>query len=243
MEVAGEILNLITVVSITEISPGFWERTSGYLDLGWTLAKANRAHTTTFGAEGRYRGKKLGVTTTLSFYEQGQEASDVTRNSKLSLDLNRFLGTVWAWRFIGEVSQNDELNRDLRTFVGSGARRRIVRTNRMDASWSAGFDGSRERYTDEDESTVSLEFFAGADFATFRLDSPELDVTSNLQTFTSLTEGGQFRADFNVRIQYEVFHDFFVALNLDYEYDNKQRSETPTTKTDYTSALSVGWSW
>jgi hypothetical protein len=113
----------------------------------------------------------------------------------------------------------------------------------MDASWSAGFDGSRERYTDEDESTVSLEFFAGADFATFRLDSPELDVTSNLQTFTSLTEGGQFRADFNVRIQYEVFHDFFVALNLDYEYDNKQRSETPTTKTDYTSALSVGWSW
>jgi len=243
MEVAGEVLPMITIVAITEISPGFWKRTSGYLDVGWTLAKANKAHTTTLGAESRYRGQKLDATAAVSFYQQGQDSTDVTRNSSLSLDLNRLYGTVWAWRFIGEVSQNDELGRDLRTFVGSGVRRRIVRTNRMDASWSAGLDGSREQYADESESTLSAEFFAGADFAAFRLDSPELDLTSDLSTFTSLTEGGRFRVDFNVRVQYEVFEDFFVALTLESEYDNKPPSETPNTKTDYTSELTVGWSW
>jgi len=243
VEVAGEVLSLISVVSITEISPGFWERTSGYLDLGWTLAKANRAHTATFGAEGRYRGQKFGATAKASFYEQGQESSEVTRNSSLSLDLNRFIGTVWAWRFIAEASQNDELGLDLRTFVGSGARRRIVRTNRLDASWSAGLDGSRKRDIGEDESTLSMEFFAGADFAAFRLDSPKLDLTSDLQTFTSLTEGGGFRATFDIRFQYEVFEDFFLALTLESEYDNKTPSQTTDTKTDYTSEFSVGWSW
>ena len=243
MEVAGEVLPLITIVAITEMNPGFWKRTSGYLDLGWTLAKANKAHTATLGAQGRYRGQKLDATATASFYEQGQDSTNVTRNSSLSLDLNRLYGTVWAWRFIGEVSQNDELGRDLRTFVGSGARRRIVRTNRMDASWSVGLDGSRERYADESESTLSAEFFAGADFAAFRLDSPQLDVTSDLRTFTSLTERGRFRVDFNVRVQYELFEDFFVALTLESEYDNKPPSETPDTKTDYTSELTVGWSW
>ncbi len=243
MEVAGEVFDLITIVAITEMSPGFWKRTSGYLDVGLTLAKANQAHTITLGAESRYRGQKLDATAAFSFYEQGQDSTNVTRNSSLFLDLNRLYGTVWAWKFIGEVSQNDELGRDIRTFVGSGVGRRIVRTNRMDASWSAGLDASLERYAGEEENTYSAEFFAGAVFAAFRLDSPELDVTSDLKTFTSLTEGGRFRVDFNVRVQYEVFDDFFVALTLESEFDNKPPSETPKTKTDYTSALSVGWSW
>jgi len=88
-----------------------------------------------------------------------------------------------------------------------------------------------------------MEFFAGADFAAFRLDSPELDVTSDLRTFTGLTEGGRFRADFNVRVEYELFDDYFVALNLETAYDNKPPSETTASKVDYTTAVSVGWSW
>jgi hypothetical protein len=243
MEVAGEILPLIAIVTITEISPGFWERTAGYLDVGWTLAKANKAHTATIGAEGEYRGQKWGSTTTLSFYEQGSDTSDVTRNSGIATDVNRFLGTVWALRFFGQMSQNDELSLDLRTFLGSGVRRRIVRTNRMDASWTLGFDGILERYADEEGSTLSAEFIAAADFSAFKLDSPELDVTSDLITFTSMTEGGRFRADFNVRVQYEVFEDFFVALNLKSTFDSKPPTQTDTSKSDYTTGLSVGWSW
>ena len=243
VEVAGEILPLITIVAITEISPGFWKRTSGYLDVGWTLAKANKAHTTAVGAESRYRGQRLDATVTVSFYEQGQDSTDVTRNSSLSLDVDRVYGPVWAWRFIGQASQNDELSLDLRTFVGTGVRRRIVRTNRMDASWTVGLNGNGERYTDEDGGTISAEFIAAADFAAFRLDSPKLDLTSELQTFTSLTERGRFRADFKVRVQYEVFDDFFVGLNLQFNSDSKPPSRSATTKTDYTSALTVGWSW
>ena len=243
IEVAGEILPLIAIVAITEISPGFWERTAGYLDVGWTLAKANKAHTATIGAQGQYRGQRIGSTATLSFYEQGDDSSSVTRNSSIAIDLNRFLGTVWALRFFGQASQNDELSLDLRTFAGSGFRRRIVRTNSMDASWTLGLDVILERYTGEDETTFSSEFIAAADFDAFRLDSPELEVTSNLLTFTSLTESGRFRADFNVRAQYEVFEDFFAALNLKYSFDSKPPTRLDTSKTDYTTALSVGWSW
>jgi hypothetical protein len=112
----------------------------------------------------------------------------------------------------------------------------------MAASGSAGIVGSRESYSDEIGGTYSAEFFAAADFAAFRLDSPELDVTVDLNTFTSLTETRRFRADFNARARYEVFGDFFLALTLKSSYDNNPPSEG-ALKSSYTGGLSVGWSW
>jgi hypothetical protein len=243
MEVAGEILPLSIIVAITEISRSFWAGTSGYLDLGWTLAKANNAHTTTTGAEGRYRGGKWGSNINFSFYEQGQDSTELTRNINAAMDLNRYLGTNWALRFFVEASHNDEMNRDLRTVLGSGVRRRIVLTNRIDASWTAGLAGSGEQYSDGAESTLGADFVAAVDFAAFRLDSPELDLTSSLQTNTSLTEGGRIKGDFSTRAAYEVFSDFFLALTLEVDFDSDPPTETTTTKLDFTSALSVGWSW
>jgi hypothetical protein len=89
---------------------------------------------------------------------------------------------------------------------------------------------------------VSAEFVAAADFSAFRLDSPKLDLTSDLQTFTSLTESDRFRANLNFRVRYELLDDFFVALAFISSYDTNSPSET-AAKDDYTSAFSVGWSW
>lgn len=241
--IAGEAFPLIAVVSITEISPTFIERTSGYVDLGWTLAKANRAHTTTFGAEARYRGERFGVGTKLTAYEHGQEDADATRNAKANLDVNRFLGARWAAGIFGEASMDDELGLELRTFVGAGMRRRIARTNRLDSSVSAGLVGSRERYSDDAGSTKSLEIMVAADFAAFRLDSPELDASVNLKTYTSLTESNRFRTDLDTRVRYEIFGDFFIQLSLNASHDTNPPSAETREKTSYNSGLSVGWSW
>ena len=241
--IEGETFPIVALVSITEISPTFIERTSGYVDLGWTLAKANRAHTTTFGAEGRYRGERFGVVTRLSAYEQGQEDADGTRNGSMGVDVNRFIGPRWAARFFGEASMDNALGLELRTFVGSGARRRIVQTNHVDASASAGLVGSRERYSGGDKSTESVEFLVAADFAAFRLDSPKLDASANLQTYTSLTESDRIRADLDTRVRYEVFKDFFLQLSLKASYDTNPPSLENPEKGSYTSGLSIGWSW
>ena len=138
---------------------------------------------------------------------------------------------------------DDALDLKIRTFIGSGARRRIVRTNRMDASWSVGLVGSRESYTNDVAGTYSAEVLAAADFSAFRLDSPELDATIDLRTFTSLTESDRFRSELDTRIRYEVFGEFFFALTLKAAYDTNPPSDTATSKSSYTTGLSVGWSW
>lgn len=240
--IGGETLALISIVSITEISPSILERTSGYLDLGWTLAKANHAHTANFGAEARYRGERLGSKLGFSFYEQGQSGAELTRSANLNLDINRFFGPVWAARVFAELSRDNALQLDLRSYVGTAARRSIVRTNRMDATVSAGLVGTRESFAGEPEGTYSLEVNAAADFAVFRLDSPELDLTMELKTFTSLTESERIRADLNSRVRYEVFNDFFLALTLKSSVDSNPPSVN-ASKSSYTLGLSVGWSW
>jgi len=242
VEITGEVLPLIAIVSITEISPSFWERTSGFLDLGWTLAKANNAHTSTLNAGVRYRGEKFGGNTDVSFYQQGQDGADPARNAKLSLDINRYIGIRWAARFFWEGSRDEARSLDFRTLFSSAARRRIIRTNRMEASWSAGLVGTREHFTDGPDATYSAEVLAAVDFSAFRWDSPKLEVTSDLKSYTSLTESERFRADLDLRVRYELFNDFFVALTLTSSFDTNSPGGDPT-RTSYTSGLSVGWSW
>jgi len=138
---------------------------------------------------------------------------------------------------------DDALDLEFRAFLGSGIRRGIVHSNRMDASASAGLVGSRERYSDGEESTNSLELLLAVDFAAFRLDSPKLDAGANLKTYTSLTESDRIRTDLDGRVRYEVFSDFFVQLSLKASYDTNPPSTENPSKSSYNTGFSVGWSW
>jgi len=243
--VGREVLSMSDIVAITEISPSFWKRTSGYLDIGWSLAKANEAQTLNLGAEAKYRGPMYGSGLTLQLYVQDDDDSELTRRNSLDLDFYRIFGTAWAWPFFGGISLNDELSLDLRYFLGTGARRRIVRTDHLDAIVTAGGVASREKYSGEEKSTWSGEIAAEVDFSAFRLDSPELDVNTTLQGFVSVTESDRYRTSFNLRARYELLHDFFLGLTFTASYDTNPPAPSvyDVVKGDFTSALSVGWSW
>src|SRR5262249_23926382 len=67
----------LTVGSVVEISPiraGFLQRLQSYLDVGFTLAKANRATTFSLSGAADYRGPQFGSQLKFDSYAQGQES-------------------------------------------------------------------------------------------------------------------------------------------------------------------------
>ena len=94
MEIIGgsarNTLNQTSVVRMTQIEAGFWNRLEGYVDIGFNFSRANRATEWTFGSEVKTRSEIRQIRTTLSsFYNDRKDVESNTRNV-LGFDYTRF---------------------------------------------------------------------------------------------------------------------------------------------------------
>jgi hypothetical protein len=91
---------------------------------------------------------------------------------------------------------------------------------------------------------VAVEDYLAA-FATlrwdwFRLDVPELDLTTSLQILPNLTDSGECRSEFEIELKWEIIEDLFWSLSFTNSYDSKV-DELDGEKSDYSIITSLGW--
>jgi len=234
------------VVSMLQLERGFWARTSGFVDLGTNLARANQLRSVLGKGRLDYRGPKWGLEVNAETYwqsqrtttELGDTTTSTTRNT-LSTALSRFLGARWAATGAGQVEQNEELNLDRRFLGELGGSYTFVRNQGLEFGAGAGLAVNSERFTDAEPKT-SAEGVVSVTFDAF--DIGDLDLFASVSTYSSPQDGGRFRVKFDARVAWEIFSDFTIGLNVIERYDSRPQSETAQNR-DYQYAFSVGWSW
>ena len=247
-DTTAAMVPISSVVGITPLSAGFFQRVKAFLDMGLTLAKANQATTFSLSGEGEYRGPKMGVRLDYDSYAQGQEALPTTTRNSSSLLVGWFLPKRWSAFAVGSVEQNDELNLDVRFTGGGGLSRVLARSNSNDLSTAIGLVATKERFLIETDSTSSidersnLEGLLTVNWNAFRFDSPKLDFSTEVQVYPSLSESGRVRGDLTVRWKYEVFPDFNLGINFSDTFDSKPPDED-IEKNDYVTTFTIGWSY
>lgn len=237
-----DTIELRNVVLITPIQTTFWDRTSGYIDFGFNLTRADEQREISLSAQFKYRGRKLGATVTGNSYLRFQNQERSTSRSSAGLTGERFLPRAASLLLPVNLEQNEELDLALRTTVGVGAGRYFIRNNRLLLQGAVTLAGQREQFTGADSAVISLEAQLVSNFEVFRFDSPKLDFTLAPQLFVSLTQLGRFRTDIQLRSSYEVFKDFFFGLTAFYKGDTDPPS-AGAAKDDYGANLTIGWSW
>lgn len=234
------------VVSISPLNAGFLQRMKAYLDVGFTLAKANTATTLSVDAETEYRGPKLGATLGFDLYSQGQESAPTSARSSVKLELNRFLPNRWNAAALTQVEQNDELNLDYRFTGGLGGGRVLKQSNASEVEANFGLVVTREQFFPEDTASsqgpsTNLEGLLHFGWDAFRFDSPKLDFSTSLTAFPGLSDFGRVRANIELRLKYEVFKDFHVGINFTDNFDS--RPPEGSSNNDYVTSLTIGWSY
>lgn len=204
------------VVAITSLDDAFWARVRAFLDLGFTLAKSNKA--TTFSADGEFA---------------------FSRNSLLLSGTYYF--TPWRAILFTGLDQNVELDLLLRVSLGAGVAHALLRNNWTEIWLTAGLSQAHERYSSGD-SIYSLSAFVEGTWEAFRFDSPELDLTLDQKLLPALTELGRVRGTTTLRAKYEVFNNFNVGFNFSFTFDTRPPDPAAPT-TDYITSLTVGWSY
>jgi hypothetical protein len=240
--VVPDTLELIEVVAITRIKATFWSRLSGFVDLGFSYAKANRNAQFTTSGEVKYRGRKWAGGVSGESYYQSQESTEGTSRNSVTLSLQRFLGNKWAAGGNLGVEQNQETQLEGRYSVGADVSRAMVQSNRLILTVSGGVRGSSERFVGGDPA-FSLELTLGYDLSAFRFHSPKVDITSYLDVFGSVTDLGRFRFNFEVRGKYELFSDFYLGLTFFDKFDSRPGTVEGSSTNDFGTTLSIGYSF
>jgi hypothetical protein len=96
--------------------------------------------------------------------------------------------------------------------------------------------------TEEDSlgtQTDSVEGFVAMRFKTWQFDSPELDWTANVQIYPGITETGRVRSDFDTKLSWEIWGDFFWNINAYGSFDNESNEDG----SDFDYGITTGIDW
>ena len=233
--------DLLSVVNIAPLDTRFLELFKGSLSFGFNFQKANSLATLTASSDITCHTKKweARLETSNYFSSQTDAENNISRNSATAT-FNKFLPARWAVVGMGQVQQNDQLSLDLRATLGLSGGRYVVKNNRMILLGLAGLMLTNEKFTGEDTNKNNAEAFFALDFQTFRYHSPEMQLSSNIQIYPSITDFGRVRIEFNTSFYYELIKNFYFTLSVFDHFD----SHPPTTdisKNDYGVDVSISW--
>jgi hypothetical protein len=242
-DVRSDTLRTPSVVGITPLNAGFLQRIMAYLDVGFTLAKANQATTFSLSGAADYRGPAIGSQFKYDSYAQGQETVPTTTRNSLRGTVSWFLPQRWSAVALVQVEQNDELALDYRFTGGGGMNRSLVHTNDMELSAALGVAASEERFSSElgAVTNTSLEGLVAGNWSAYRFDSPALDFSTSVALFPSFSDWGRLRGQVEFRLKYEVFSDFHAGILFTDTFDS--RPPESVSKNDYVTTLTIGWSY
>jgi len=235
-------LYLENIVRINPIGSSFFRRIDGSMSFGFNYTKASDVANLNFAFNADYRVRKF--VTGMSFNSNLTTQSDRATSSRQEAIYyyERFRLDRWFTRWSGSLQSNDEIGLDLRAQVSWLGGRYVKQTLISMLSTAGGLAVSNESRTGDEGSQNNLDLVLTTDYQFFQFHYPKRDLSLALFVYPSLTNWGRVRGDFDTRLRFELFSDFFLEFSLYATYDNEAADETTST-TDYGVVTSLSWTF
>jgi hypothetical protein len=234
------ILDAAHVVLMTPIEATIIDRLDGDITAGYNFAKASEVQQFVLGLDIAYRTQIREFGLTLDAVTSDSADNDSSQRESLAIDYNRFWRNHWLTGAVIRLDRNDELELDLRTSFGAGGGRILRQTNSTALQLTGGLQVSRENVSGAVSDENTLEAFGSLTWDWFRYDTPELDFSTNLQVYPNLTDTGRVRAEFDVKLKWEIVEDLFWQLSF-YDSFDSDPVIVGAEKNDYGVNTSIGW--
>jgi hypothetical protein len=196
------------------------------ISAGYNFTKASDVQQFNFAINGDYRTRERIISANFSSLFSNSDSNEKSQRQLLGLNYTRLRSNRWLNDGSLRFEQNDELDLNLRTSLGSGIGRILKQSNRALLVVRAGLQVTRENIVGEPEDVDSLESYFSGKLDWFRYDSPELNWSTNLEVIPSLTESGRVRVEFDTNLKWEIVGDLFWMLEFYSSYDSQPQSET-----------------
>ena len=232
-------------VALEPVDSTILDRIDFDISLGYSFAKSTGVEELNFASTLRYDTELVSRDLSLSSQTTSSDSEpDSTRNvagyRSISMRDNRWFA---GWR--GQFESNDELSLDRRIVGGAIGGRTFFPSANQRLRAFGGLAVNSEKFEGND-SQSSIEAIVAGTIDWFDFGEPELDLSSSLTLYPSITETGRVRSNFNTTLRWELIKDLFWDVSLFDDYDSRPQGKSgdPNPENnDYGVTTSVGWSW
>jgi hypothetical protein len=244
-ELGEEAVPLSSVVRVTELETGFWQRVSGSMSVGFNYTKSTGIRTGSINVSSQYQAEQLKATLDISAYETSSPDTEPSARENLTSTVQFQRERPSFLMLLNSLERNDELGIDARLTTGGGLARYFAQDQDSELMLFVGAVANQEwtndeaEAIDEDDSQQSLEGVLGASWRIFRFNDPEVSLASTAYLYPSLTEQGRHRGTLDVSLRREIISDLYFDISFYESYDSDPPSGGETT--DYGIVTSLGY--
>ena len=159
----------------------FWSRFDAGFDFGYSMTQANSAKQLTLGGNLLYRDRQIVDTALANVFKSSQSNAPDTQRWDFGNDFRYLLGDRWYANTTQDFLNSDEQKLDLRTTIGGGGGRYLLRSASQYLALGGGLAWTNEKYTDPAIPTKdSAEAYIGTEFMTEKLKIADLVTRFNV---------------------------------------------------------------
>jgi len=241
VDVGDSVLEFETlrVVRIRRLRQAFWSRLDGSITLGASYTQSSGVGQGSVSVDVGTRRERFEASTSFDTTVTVQADQPESSRTAMSVRYSRYLKNRWFVPGTGKFERNTDLGLKLRSSVGTGIGRYLVKTNRAFFGAGAGAVVTQEIPVSGD-TTSNIEAAFGLNGSYFTYDTPKTSFTLNVAAYPSLNVGGRFRVDLDTSLNREIVSDFTVGFTVYNSYDSKPPTEG-AKKNDIGVTLNVGW--
>jgi hypothetical protein len=234
-------LEWLEVVELRPVEDTLRNRLDLYLSAGYSYTKASEVGQTTLSTTVSHEDENTHTALngrTIITDTQDEDGDDTSFHNRYDLSRRLWKDRAKFYRTFGAgYEDNDELELDHRINVGAGLGRYFIDSHRMRLVASAGLQVITETFTGEDQDE-DVEVFISTDFATWRFNTPELDIDLKFNLYPSITDSGRVRSDTDLNVRWEIIEDLFFDISFWASTDNHAESDR---QADYGVTTGLGW--
>ena len=238
VQVGAVAIALADVSVIQPIERSFWSRFETGADFGYSMTQANDATQLTLGGNLLYRDENVVDTLLGNVFKSTQSNAPETQRWNLGNDFRYLFGDRWYANTGQDFLNSDEQSLDLRTTIGAGGGRYLLRSASQYLAVGGGLAWTREDYKDPAIATKdSAEAYIGTEFMTEKLKVT--DLVTRLNYYPSLTIDDRYRINYTFDLDFNLPGDWYLRFSLFENYDSQPPAGL--SNNDYGLSTSFGF--
>ena len=224
------------IIQLEEIDEKFFSRFTGALDVGFNLSKTNNNKQLTYAGNLKYSSDKWNSNFDFNVLYSERDNTERIERKTMSLTIQRYLK---QWYVSGDISylQSTEQGIKNRITPAAGVGRLLIVTPKLYWIIGTGLTYNIEDFFDSQLNKRSTELQLLTQFDMFNFEN--LNFTTKVAGFPSLSEKGRFRVDYNFVLKYDLPFDFYIKAEFTLNYDNQPA--VVGNFADYIFSSGFGW--
>jgi putative salt-induced outer membrane protein YdiY len=210
------------VIGIQSQNDNFWRQIRGSIDFGFSFNSGSEQTQENVSASATYPSTRFRLDARLNSSLTSTGDTGKTDRHEISTGAQFYLSRHSFVGVIGSFLTSSQQSLDLRTTVGGGFGRYIIRSNRAELAWLAGAVYTTESYDPSagtDNNKQIAEGLLGLGYEWSRFDTAEFQTV--FRVYPGISDTDRVRSDLNLSFLFKLKHGLYLKFNLWNTFDSK----------------------